>query len=186
MCLRFIKALLALEENHTFWKLSLHWFAFGWTVFIELQLSPNENHAFWKLNLPCFLLALGHCRWSPPRRTKKMQNWFNDYWRGPYEIFGGWFWRILRSSCGIPGLGWLACENVILVWGSSSKVELTSQSCRFSYQDPHQNPRWHRIIPDRGHHDQHRDNKLFMSQEACVTCLDARKPLLNIIRFHKT
>ena len=24
----------------------LHWFACGWTVFIELQLSPNENHTF--------------------------------------------------------------------------------------------------------------------------------------------
>ena len=154
MCLRFIKASLSLEENHTFWKLSLHWFAFGWTVFIELQLSPNgnhtcwklrlhwfacgfpifielplspnENHTFWKLSLPCFLLALGHCRWSPPRRTQKIQNLLNDYWRGPYEIFGGWFWRILGSSCGIPGLGWLACENIILVLGPSSKVELTS------------------------------------------------------------
>ena len=157
MCLRFIKSSFTSRKPHI--------------LKTESSLFPAGS---WPLPV------------VPPRRTQKMQNLLNDYWRGPYETFGGWFWRILGSSCGIPGLGWLACEHVILVWGSSSKVELTSQSCRFSYQDPHQNPRWHRIIPDRGHHDQHRDNKLFMSQEACVTCLDVRKPLLNIIRFHKT
>ena len=89
--------------------------------------------------------------------------------------------QLWDSRSGMAGVRKCNSRLRILI---KSRVDIAELS--FSYQGPHQNPRWHRIIPDRGHHDQHRDNKLFMSQEACVTCLDVRKPLLNIIRFHKT
>ena len=66
------------------------------------------------------------------------------------------------------------------------KSQVDSAEMSFSYEDSHQNRRRHRTIPDRDHHDHHRDNKLFMSQETCPTFLGIRKPLLNIKRLHKT
>ena len=90
--------------------------------------------------------------------------------------------QLWDSRSGMAGMRICNSRLRILI---KSRVDIAELSF-FSYKGSHQNPRWHRIIPDRGHHDQHRDNKLCMSQETCVTFLGGRKPVLNRIRFHKT